>query len=142
MSARGKADTAVADVTEVAEVTAVTEEPKTTAALNAAVSTQVNKLEAKRKGLVQAYKNEPQVQVTGSPMYRPYFGNTMTVNVNGICVCVPLDGTPYNIPETFAGVFKQRLHMVDEHITIRNQLANVQQNVEAYAGEKSLISRA
>lgn len=119
-----------------------TEDPKTTAQLNAEVSAKVNTLEAKRKGLVKEYKGEEQIQVTGSPMYRPYFGNTMTINVNGVCVCVPLDGTPYKIPETFAGVFKQRLHKVDEHITMRQQLANVQSNLEAYAGEKTLISKA
>ena len=115
---------------------------KTTAQLNAEVSAKVNTLEAKRKDLVKDYKAEEQVQVTGSPMYRPYFGNIMSININGVLVCVPLDGTPYKIPETFAGVFKQRLHKVDEHITMREQLANVQGNLESYAGEKTLISRA
>lgn len=113
-----------------------------TGSLNAALSTQVNVLETQRKHVADLYKAEKKVTVTGSPMYRPYFGNNMAVVVNGIAVYVPLDGQPYEIPETFAAVFVDRIARVDEQINMRKRMAAISSNSEAYAGEKELIRRA
>lgn len=109
--------------------------------VNAELSAEVAILTERRKELTKTYKAEPKVRISGSPMYQPYFGVTMPIIVNGIAIYVPLDGQPYEVPETFAGIFYKRLQDVDKDISARRQLSDVRNNNEAYAGEKSLISR-
>lgn len=102
----------------------------------------INELSRRRRQLADEYTNEPTVKVTGSPMYRPYFGNNMPICINTIKIYVPLDGTPYEIPETFAAEFYRRIHRVDEQIAQRNRMADVRSNLESYAGELNLITKA
>lgn len=113
-----------------------------TQAANLELSKQVNALEETRKSVAITYKNEKKVAVQGSPMYRPYFGNNMPIIINGVAIYVPLDGQQYEIPESFAAVFLDRISRVDEQIRVRKQMASVSENSESYAGEKSLIRRA
>ena len=113
-----------------------------TQAANLELSKKVNALEETRKSVAVTYKNEKKVAVQGSPMYRPYFGNNMPVIINGVAIYVPLDGQQYEIPESFAAVFLDRISRVDEQIRVRKQMASVSENSESYAGEKSLIRRA
>ena len=113
-----------------------------TQAANLELSKKVNALEETRKSVAVTYKNEKKVAVQGSPMYRPYFGNNMPIIINGVAIYVPLDGQQYEIPETFAAVFLDRISRVDEQIRVRKQMASVSENSESYAGEKSLIRRA
>jgi hypothetical protein len=109
--------------------------------MNLELTKQVNGLEEKKKTIAQRYRDEAKVSVQGSPMYRPYFGNNMPIIINGVAVYVPLDGQQYQIPESFAAVFSERISRIDEQIRIRNQMADVSNNVESYAGEKALISK-
>lgn len=113
-----------------------------TQAANLELSKKVNALEETRKSVAITYKNEKKVAVQGSPMYRPYFGNNMPIIINGVAIYVPLDGQLYEIPESFAAVFLDRISRVDEQIRVRKQMASVSENSESYAGEKSLIRRA
>ena len=113
-----------------------------TQAANLELSKKVNALEETRKSVSVTYKNEKKVAVQGSPMYRPYFGNNMPIIINGVAIYVPLDGQQYEIPESFAAVFLDRISRVDEQIRVRKQMASVSENSESYAGEKSLIRRA
>lgn len=113
-----------------------------TQAANLELSKQVNALEETRRNVAVTYKNEKKVAVQGSPMYRPYFGNNMPIIINGVAIYVPLDGQQYEIPESFAAVFLDRISRVDEQIRVRKQMASVSENSESYAGEKSLIRRA
>lgn len=113
-----------------------------TQAANLELSKKVNALEETRKSVAVTYKNEKKVAVQGSPMYRPYFGNNMPIIINGVAIYVPLDGQQYEIPESFAAVFLDRISRVDEQIRVRKQMASVSENSESYAGEKSLIRRA
>ncbi len=112
-----------------------------TEAVNNELTAQVNELEVKRRKVSEGYKHEKKVAVQGSPMYRPYFGNTMPIILNGVAVYVPLDGQQYEIPESFAAVFLDRISRIDEQINMRKQMSAVSENVESYAGEKSLIKR-
>ena len=112
-----------------------------TAALNSALETKVTALRAKNTSLVGYYKNEKKVPVQGSPMYRPYFGNNMPIILNGIAIFVPLDGQQYEIPESFAAIFLDRLSRIDEQINMRKRMAAISDNVEAYAGERNLIQK-
>ena len=113
-----------------------------TQAANLELSKKINALEETRKSVAVTYKNEKKVAVQGSPMYRPYFGNNMPIIINGVAIYVPLDGQLYEIPESFAAVFLDRISRVDEQIRVRKQMASVSENSESYAGEKSLIRRA
>lgn len=112
-----------------------------TAALNSALETKVTALRAKNSRLVDTYKNEKKVPVQGSPMYRPYFGNNMPIILNGIAIYVPLDGQQYEIPESFAAIFFDRISRIDEQINMRKQMAAISDNVESYAGERNLIQK-
>lgn len=112
-----------------------------TAALNSALETKVTALRNKNRNLVEYYRNEKKVPVQGSPMYRPYFGNNMPIILNGIAVYVPLDGQQYEIPESYAAIFFDRISRIDEQINMRKQMAAISDNVEAYAGERNLIQK-
>ena len=112
-----------------------------TAALNSALETKVTALRNKNSKLVEHYKNEQKIPVQGSPMYRPYFGNNMPIIINGIAIFVPLDGQQYEIPESFAAIFFDRISRIDEQINMRKQMAAVSDNIEAYAGERNLIQK-
>ena len=100
----------------------------------------VQALEMKRANLAVRYKEEKKVTVTGSPFYRPYFGNNMPIILNGIAIHVPLDGQQYEIPDSFAAVFHERIKKVDAQRQIEQRLGNVTENLESYAGEKNLIN--
>lgn len=112
-----------------------------TAALNSALETKVTALRNKNRRLVDYYRNEKKVPVQGSPMYRPYFGNNMPIILNGIAIFVPLDGQQYEIPESFAAIFFDRISRIDEQINMRKKMAAISDNVEAYAGERNLIQK-
>ena len=74
-------------------------------------------------------------------MYRPYFGNNMPIILNGIAVYVPLDGQQYEIPESFAAIFMDRISRIDEQINMRKRMSAISDNIEAYAGERDLIQK-
>lgn len=112
-----------------------------TAALNSALETKVTALRTKNRRLVDYYRNEKKIPVQGSPMYRPYFGNNMPIILNGIAIFVPLDGQQYEIPESFAAIFFDRISRIDEQINMRKKMAAISDNVEAYAGERNLIQK-
>lgn len=104
------------------------------------VNKQVNKLNERRRQLAAEYTNEKKVRVTGSPMYQPYFGRNMPICINTIKIYVPLNGEPYEIPETFAAEFYRRIKRIDEQIAVRDKMAKVRNNVESYAGELNLVT--
>ena len=112
-----------------------------TAALNSALEAKVTARRNANNRLVAHYKNEKKIPVQGSPMYRPYFGNNMPIIINGIAIFVPLDGQQYEIPESFAAIFFDRITRIDEQINMRKQMAAISDNIEAYAGERNLISK-
>lgn len=112
-----------------------------TESANLDLTAKVNALEDARRKVSEGYKNEKKITVSGSPMYRPYFGNNMPIIINGVAVYVPLDGQQYEIPESFAAVFLDRISRIDEQINMRKQMSAVSENVESYAGEKTLIKR-
>lgn len=111
-----------------------------TASVTQKLAADVTKAQARKHELAQAYAKEKKVKVTGSPMYRPYFGNNMPIQVNGIMVYVPLDGRTYEIPKTFADVFKNRISRIDALIQKQGAMADFIE--ENSPGEVTLISEA
>jgi len=73
----------------------------------------INEAQKNKITLKEYYEKEEKIDVTGSPFYRPYFGDVMPININGFLVCVPLDGKHYKIPKTFADVFNERIKRID-----------------------------
>lgn len=96
-------------------------------------------LEVKRRLLADEYRNGTKVTISGSPFYRPYFGMVMPIIINGIAIHVPMDGNSYEVPEAFADVFHERIRRVDALVKTQNEMSDVGNNFEAYAGEMSLI---
>lgn len=99
------------------------------------------KAEAKTRDNHKALMEEPKVKVELAPMYQPYFGENMTVSLNGLTIYVPVDGRAYKVPKSFAAIIQGRRRMVNDQLTRRTRLANVKGNRESYAGELSLVPR-
>lgn len=107
----------------------------------AKVNSTVNSLEAKRKDLAKEYKDEKRVTVQGAPMYKAHFGNNMPISINGVYISVPLDGNRYEIPESFAMVFNERIRTVNEQLEAQKRMSNATENIERYPGELDLVKR-
>lgn len=93
----------------------------------------------RKKKLIAQYKAEPKVEMYLSPQYRPFFGNVMTVSINGISIFFPVDGKTYKIPQTFADEITARRLNVDKIITRTGKMANVSANAEKSPGEIALF---
>lgn len=102
---------------------------------NAAVKTE----EQKRKMLARKFKKQKLVPVQISPLYKPYFGNVMTVTINGISVAVPCNGKVYQIPASFAEEVQIRIYNQDQLLTKKNRLSDVSRNFESSPGELQLF---
>lgn len=95
---------------------------------------------ARRKELIKYYKSEKQVVTYISPMYRPYFGNVMTVTINGISIRFPVDGSKQEIPATFADEIERRRQNIDNILKKQKRMAAVKENEDKGSiGELSLF---
>ena len=89
---------------------------------------EIAKASLRRKQLIKHYKNEKQVVTYVSPMYRPYFGNVMTVTINGISIRFPIDGSKQEIPATFADEIERRRRNIDNIERKQKRMAAVKEN--------------
>lgn len=92
-------------------------------------------VEMKRRSLLKTYKEEDKLSVSISPLYKPYFGASMTVSVNGISVIIPCDGKTYKIPKTHAVEALGRIAKIDLMIDRGKKMKDVTSNVESTPGE-------
>lgn len=90
------------------------------------------------KGILEKQKR---VSVALSPMYAPYFGEVMTVSLNGFSIYLPVDGRNYEVPEEFARIVHKRRRLVDAQQNVQAKLGDVTNNKDSYAGELVLIPR-
>jgi hypothetical protein len=95
--------------------------------------------EARRKTLLKEYREEEKVPIYLSPMYRPYFGNVMTVSMNGISIFFKVDGSVQNVPKTFADEIAARRIAIDAIITKQSRMADIPNNAEKSPGELALF---
>lgn len=113
--------------------------PKATVqTVEAQAARQYNELEAKRKSLVNFYRNETKVPVTISPFYAPYLGRVVRVSVNGIVVDIPADGQTYNINKTHADHIVSKIKRIDAMIARQKRAGDVSNNFEHAPGELHL----
>lgn len=83
---------------------------------------------ARKKELIRYYKSEKQVVTYVSPMYRPYFGNRMSVTINGITIIFPIDGSKHSIPATFADEIERRRREIDKIERKQKRMAAIKEN--------------
>ena len=92
-------------------------------------------VEMKRRSLLKTYKEEDKISVSISPLYKPYFGASMTVSVNGISVVVPCDGKNRKIPKTHAIEALGKVAKVNLMIERGKKMRDVSSNIESTPGE-------
>lgn len=92
-------------------------------------------VEMRRRSLLKTYKDEDKIPVSISPLYKPYFGASMTVSVNGLSVVIPCDGRTYPLPKTFAIEAKGKIAKIDLMIDRKKKLRDVSSNSESTPGE-------
>lgn len=107
--------------------------------LNKVIRDEHMKTQARKKELLQIYRDEEKVAVHISPMYRPHFGNVLVLTINGITVGVPVDGNAYKVPKTFAEHVSARIAKIDAIIKKTNDMANIKDNFESSPGEIELF---
>ena len=90
------------------------------------------------RGIVEKQKRVP---VSMSPMYATYFGEVMTVSLNGMSIFLPIDGRTYEVPEAFARIVHKRRRMVDAQQNMQAKLGDVTNNKDSFAGELILVPR-
>lgn len=79
--------------------------------------------EQRQRELAQEYRGLPRMDVQISPMYRPYFGNSMGIMINGISVYVPCDGKRYKVPSNYAAEAQRRIEEVDKRLLREKHMA-------------------
>jgi hypothetical protein len=99
----------------------------------------VAKAEASRRELATKFRDEEKVPVSISPLYKPYFGNVMTVSINGISCAIPVDGKTYTVPKSFAEEVEIRKFRQDALFEKSKKLSDVQNNFETSPGELALF---
>ena len=100
-----------------------------------AMDTSLQKTELRRRELVHFYKSQDKVAVSISPLYKPYFGSSMTVSVNGIAIIIPCDGKTYMIPKTHAAEALGRIYKTDQIIEKKKRMRDVPGNFERNPGD-------
>jgi hypothetical protein len=113
------------------------QEPSSTVMQKA--NTELVTAEARRKQLLKTYREEPKVPMYLSPMYRPYFGNVMTVSMNGISIFFKVDGSIQQVPQTFADEITARRMAIDAILNKQHRMADIANNVEKTPGELALF---
>ena len=112
--------------------------PSTPASTEAKAAVAYNKLELKRKQLVNVYKGETKVPVTVSPFYAPYLGRVVRVSVNGIIVDIPADGKTYQVNKTHADHIVSKKKRIDAMIARQKRAGDISNNFEYSPGELHL----
>ena len=109
---------------------------------NAATQTQQKSLhesEARRKDLLQIYKDQPKVRCQASPLYQPYLGKVLQMSINGISIAFPINGSVHEIPQAFADELASRIMAVDNTLNKAKHMSNFSENAEHYAGELQMF---
>lgn len=121
--------------TEVVEAVEETEAVEAAPAKEVSSEAMMHTAETRRRKLSKVYKNQELIGVSVPPLYKPYFGESMVVTINGFTVVVPCDGRTYQVAEVFATEIMSRLNKTNEIIEKGKSMANVSGNHEKSMGE-------
>lgn len=80
-------------------------------------------------------QKEPKTKIRISPAYKPYLGSRCQIQINGIPIVVPVDGSMIEIPESYAAELYRRMAGVDKMLDQQVKMANYSQNRESVIGE-------
>jgi hypothetical protein len=89
--------------------------------------------------MIERLRAQDKVPIVVSPMYRPYVGKVMPIQINGITVYVAANGEPHLVPKPFAEVWYERQSHIDTVVLKQQGMANISSNVENVPGELSLF---
>lgn len=117
-------------VEEAIKAEPVKEAPVTKGSVEAESNRDVKRKEVARKKVARSFHAQDQVPVSISPLYRPYFGNVMTVSLQGVSVCIPCNGQVYNVPKSFAEEVMIRINNQDELNLKKHKLSDVKNNFD------------
>lgn len=92
-----------------------------------------------KRTLLAHYKNEKKVPCSVSPLYAPYFGKVMQVQINGITIAFPINGSTQEIPETFADEIKSRVMAIDNTIFKASKMSDIRNNAEVSPGALTMF---
>ena len=95
--------------------------------------------EQKRRALKKKYQEQRKVPIMISPLYKPYFGDTMHVSINGMAIFVPCDGKSRMIAKVFAAEILARIKKIDTIIQKAQKMSDIPSNLETSPGEIKLI---
>lgn len=105
------------------------------------VDRSLSNADQKAKTVYAQVKRQVYKPVTLAPAYKDYFGETMTVKINGMSIYVPVNGRTYKVPKDFAALIQERRRRVDDMLNKQAALANVTENKEQFAGQLELIPK-
>lgn len=103
--------------------------------VSALVEQSVLRRENDRKKLLDKFKHEAVVSVSVSPFYKPYFGSTAMVSIQGIAIYIPVNGRTYKVPKSFAADLNASIAAIDSRVQKIQRMSNVAQNFESSAGQ-------
>lgn len=95
-------------------------------------------LEVRKKALVSEYTKQERVPITLAPMYAVYFGNVMTVALNGISIRVKVDGSTQRVPRSYANEIDRRRMAIDQQLRRQHRMSNISKNAEQNPGDLPL----
>lgn len=101
----------------------------------AGIGVNLRTADAKRHRAAKEYMREDKVNVSISPMYRPHFGSTAHISVNGISVYIPVNGRTYSVNKTHAAAIYEALRKIDDSVERTKRMAEVKGNVESSPGQ-------
>lgn len=78
---------------------------------------------------------QDKVRIAISPMYAPYFGETMVVKLNGFPIYVPVNGRTYEIPKSYASIIQARIRGVNDMLNRGARMSDFKNNRETSPGE-------
>lgn len=96
-------------------------------------------VELRRKSLANYYKNEELVSVRIPPLYKPFFGESMSISINGILVIIPCDGKAYKVGKTYACEAKARMQKQDMIAEKCKKMGDIENNFERNSGDIKFI---
>jgi hypothetical protein len=92
-----------------------------------------------RQRMLERFKAQDKVPIIIPPMYRPYVGNVMPIQINGISVYVKANGEKHMVPRQFADIWEERRMYIDSIVLKEQGMADVSNNAERRPGEISLF---
>lgn len=98
----------------------------------------LDQLESRKRKLIGQYIAEERLPIVLAPMYAAYFGNVMTVALNGISIKVRVDGSSQKVPKSFADEIDYRRMQIDQQLRRQQRMSNISANIERNPGELPL----